>query len=377
MHEGQFRHPRQGIFIGVTARPALVREGHARRRRRIGIEFKRRHPLTGLGLDKAAVLGPAGRGALEVLHEDKGAHVAGLHCQIVVEIGVNLIALEQVQRGGVAATATVAARAPADRLAGLGIVLRLAEGAVQGIMQARQGAITVGPLGRQDVDDAVPDLFLLGQGHTRQLAVQALIGVLALPCPAVVVLGQRPPAAEHAALDPVDRGKSVFVGQRHGQPDRTLDGVFQVLVGRPKRRITPAQFQLGEEVTPERRSPKGANAALLGVEFGTRQIGRTGTGIGCVSTPEEGRGPLATGRHRQQSQNQQHGHSRDGDRAGAAPHAPVPAVVAHIPPTPCRTRRPHDVNLFPIRRIGPVNFAIWLTRPTPYRCRTVTTLCPG
>ena len=186
-------------------------------------------------------------------------------------------------------------------------------------MQPGQGAIALGVLGREDVDDPVAHRLLLLAAHARQLAVQDLIGAVAFEGAAVVVARQRAPAAAEqsapVAFDPVDRGVALVIGQGHGVPDRAFDRVLDILVGGADGGVARAQLQLGEDVAAEGGAAQGAQTGLLGVELGPCHRGGAGAGEGGVilaaPTPEARPAVAATGQ-------EQNGDQKDHDRQGAA-----------------------------------------------------------
>ncbi len=318
MDEGHLVDARQGDLGDLALGLALVGMGHAGRRRFRRIEFVRRHPTVDLGFDDAGVARTLGRGVLEILHQHEGAHVAGLGGEVVVEIGVDVVAGEELQ-GRAEARAVLAA----GRVPGRLVVHGLAEGAETHVMHARQGAETLRAVRGQNIDDALAHLVPLVAVHAREQEVQLVIGGVALEGAAVVEVGDHPEAIAAPAHAAAGQGLVAGgIGQGQAVPGGRLDGIFQVAVVGGVALVAAGQFQLGEEVAAEAALTESSDLALLVVELGLgvdRQLGpRTGAAAeaGVVAQP----GGIAGGQRRCDGEDGQDRKAAAADGAAKLPH---------------------------------------------------------
>ncbi len=155
VHPRQLFHARLGVQRRVVV-ARLIGMRHAARRGFRRVEFVGRHPALGLGLDEGGVACAIALGVLEILQQHVGADVAGFHRLIVIEIGVDVAALEQ--GADIRPAILDIVHQGAD---GLGIVGVLAHRPVLVVIETPQRAEAFGALGRQDVDDPVAHLVAL------------------------------------------------------------------------------------------------------------------------------------------------------------------------------------------------------------------------
>lgn len=161
--------------------------------------------------------------------------------------------------------------------------MRVAKGPKARIVQARQGAEALGPLGGQHIDDPVTHLLAFVRAHPAQQVLQAVEGPQAFGLAAVL----QPRAEQATVFPPGDDGrKAVRIGQGQLVPDRRLHRVIGLAgLGLPAA-IAARQVDLGEEVAGEGLLAQGAELLFLGVEFLAGEEGlRPGTGQACAPGP--------------------------------------------------------------------------------------------